>query len=440
MVHSAWVPLPKEFDDYIAKPKENMYQSLHTAVIGPGGRPVEVQVRTQEMHQYAEFGVAAHWAYKEQKKRVDPSTDKFMLLRQLMDWERDVSDPHQFVESLKTDIFEDQVYVFTPQGDVIDLPNGATPLDFAYRVHTAVGHRCRGARVNDQIQPLDYKLKTGDRVEILTKKKQSPSRDWMNPSFGYLQTSSARQSVRQWFRKQGKDSAIIAGREIVEKEMARLAINHATREQIATWLKYTSLDDMYAAVGYGDRSQQSVGTAVIQVERELAPAQEPELPPSQPPPAVRKKAASGLSLDGVDDILGKRARCCNPVPGDRVVGFISRGRGIMIHRRDCGRVTASPEPERFVDIDWGPEHGERHVVDVEIRAHDRPGLLGDLSNLISNSGVNMTSARAEGHRDGSALLHLSLELASAEQAAKILARIDAHPDVLDVRRRGWRNL
>ena len=436
LVHSSWVPLPAEFDDYIAKPKDNNYQSLHTAVIGPGGRPVEVQIRTEEMHQFAEFGVAAHWAYKEQKKGADGNHDKFMLLRQLMDWERDVTDPHQFVESLKTDIFEDQVYVFTPQGHVIDLPLGATPLDFAYRVHTMVGHRCRGARVNDQIQSLDYKLKTGDRVEVLTQKQPSPSRDWMNSTFGFLHTSSARQSVRHWFRKQGRDTAITQGRELVDKELARLALAAATREEIATWLKFASVEEMYAAVGYGDRSQQSVTTAAIQIERERSPIEEVDLPPSQPPPAIKKKSASGLSLDGVDDILGKRARCCNPVPGDAVVGFISRGRGVMIHRRDCVHVTNSDEPERFVDIDWGPSQVERHVVDVEIRAHDRPGLLRDLTNLVANAGVNLTAARAEGHRDGSALLRLSLELRSAEQAAKILARMDKHPGVLEVRRRG----
>jgi GTP pyrophosphokinase len=432
LVHQLWVPLPDEFDDYIAKPKENMYQSLHTAVIGPRGRPVEVQIRTQEMHEYAEFGVAAHWAYKE-SKRGRAADQRFMLLRQLMDWEREVADPHAFVESLKTDIFEDQVYVFTPGGDIVDLPLGATPLDFAYRIHTEVGHRCRGAKVNGQIQALDYALKTGERVEILTAKHSAPSRDWMNPAFGYLKTSSARTKVRQWFRTQGREAAIQQGRELIEKELKRLDLQHATVELIAQHLKYPSLEDLQAAIGYGDRHPQGIGSAALQVEREHLPPEEPGVPPSVPP-TKRKRSASGLSVDGVDDILGKRARCCNPVPGDRVVGFVTRGRGVIIHRRDCVHITGTSEPERIVAIDWGPTEGEQHLVDVEIRANDRAGLLRDLSNLISNAGVNMTAARAEGNREGQAWLRLSLEFSSAEQVVRVLQRLDKHRDVLEVRR------
>lgn len=433
LVHSLWVPLPGEFDDYIAKPKPNGYQSLHTAVVGPRGRPVEVQIRTQEMHDYAEFGVAAHWAYKERKRST--AHEKFTVLRQLMDWERDVNDPHDFVESLKTDIFEDQVYVFTPNGDILDLPLGATPLDFAYRVHTMVGHRCRGAKVNGQIQPLDYHLKTGDRVEILTQKLPQPSRDWMNEGFGYLKTNSARQKVRHWFREQGRDKAVAEGRELVEKELARLELSHATLEEIADLLKYASIEDLYAHVGFGDRSSQSVASAALHVERDKAPPEEPKLPPSAPP-ARKKKSASGLRLDGVDDILGRRARCCNPVPGNDVVGFVTRGRGIMIHRRDCSNIVNANEPERLVDIDWTPAEAEKHNVDIEIRANDSAGLLRDVSHLVSTMGVNITSARAEGNRGGAAWLRLSLELASAEQVIKVMQRIDRLPAVLEVRRVG----
>jgi GTP pyrophosphokinase len=436
MVHSLWVPVPGEFDDYIAKPKDNGYQSLHTAVIGPRGRPVEVQIRTQEMNQYAEFGVAAHWAYKERKKSTS-GQEKFAVLRQLMDWERDVNDPHQFVESLKTDVFKDQIFVFTPNGDIIDLPLGSTPLDFAYRVHTMVGHRCRGARVNGHIQPLDHQLATGDRVEILTHKEGHPSRDWMNPSFGFLKTSSARQKVRQWFRLRERTTAIHEGKELIEKELARLELGHTTLAEIAHLLKYPHVDDMFAAVGYGDRSSQSIASAALQIEREKAPPEEPPLPPSVPL-SKKKTSASGLRLDGVDDILGKRARCCNPVPGDDVVGFVTRGRGIMIHRRDCTNLAraAEPEPERIVDISWGPGVTEKHMVEVEIRAQDSAGLLRDMSTLVSSMGVNITSARAEGNRGGSAWLRLSLELASADEIVKVMQRIDRHPDVLEVRRVG----
>jgi GTP pyrophosphokinase len=433
LVHSLWVPLPNEFDDYIAKPKDNGYQSLHTAVVGPGGKPFEVQIRTAEMHQLSEYGVAAHWAYKERRDVQQKQNEKFMVLRQLMNWEREVADPHQFVESLKTDIFEDQVYVFTPNGDIIDLPLGATPLDFAYRIHTEVGHRCRGARVNGHIQPLDHQLKTGDRVEILTQKKAQPSRDWMNPSFGFIKSTHARAKVRNWFRLQARDTAVHEGREIVTRELEKLAVKHVTVEELARELKYDDPDDLFAAVGYGDRHPQGVGMTALQLEREKAPPTEPPVPPSVPIERKKKKSTSGLSLHGVDDILGNRARCCNPVPGDKVVGFVSRGRGIVIHRRDCAQVRNNLEPERLVEIDWGPA-AEKHLVDIEIRAQDRPGLLRDVSHLVSTEGVNVASARAEGHKDGSAWLRLSLELDSAEQVVKVLQRIDKMPEVLEVRR------
>jgi RelA/SpoT family (p)ppGpp synthetase len=433
IVHSQWVPLPQEFDDYIAKPKENGYQSLHTAVVGPGGKPFEVQIRTAEMHQFAEYGVAAHWAYKERADVQTKQNEKFMVLRQLMNWEREVADPHQFVESLKTDIFEDQVYVFTPNGDIIDLPQGATPLDFAYRIHTVVGHRCRGARVSGHIQPLDYQLKTGDRVEILTQKQPQPSRDWMNPSFGFIKTSQARAKVRSWFREQARDTAIHEGRDIVMRELDRLDIKQVSHEELAAKLEYPSTEDMFAAVGYGDRHPQGVGAAALALERARTPEVDVpfELPPVPPP---KRKSTSGLSMGGVDDILGNRARCCNPVPGDRVIGFVSRGRGIVIHRRDCVHVKTTEEPERLVDIDWGGSAGERHLVDVEIRAHDRAGLLRDVSNLVTAEDVNLTAARAEGNKDGSAWLRLSLELKSAEQISRVIQRIDALPEVLEVRR------
>ena len=431
LVHATWVPIPAEFDDYIAKPKDNGYQSLHTAVIGPRGRALEVQIRTREMHQLAEFGVAAHWAYKESKSGKALARDKFMLLRQLMDWERDVSDPHQFVQSLKTDIFEDQVYVFTPGGDVIDLPVGSTPLDFAYRIHTMVGHRCRGARVNDQIVPLDSKLKTGDRVEILTHKEPQPSRDWMNPSLGYLKTANGRAKVRGWFRKQGRDEAVRNGRELVERELARMGLEHATLDDVAERLEYEELDDLFAAVGYGDRSSHSVTSAALSIEREKAPPA--PIPTTAEAPAP-KKSARGLRIDGADNILGRRARCCSPVPGDDVVGFVTRGRGIAIHLRTCNNVVQTKEPERLVDIEWGTSEGDKHPVDVEIRAEDRAGLMGELSKVVSAMGVNIRSARAEAERDGAAWIRLGLECRSADQVARVIERIGRHPEVLDVRR------
>jgi GTP pyrophosphokinase len=434
LVHSLWVPLPGEFDDYVARPKDNLYQSLHTAVVGPQGRPVEVQIRTSEMHEYAELGIAAHWAYKERKKAGRDVDRKFMVLRQLMDWERELADPREFVESLKTDVFKDQVFVFTPRGDIVDLPLGATPLDFAYRIHTDVGHRCRGARVDDQIVPLDHALETGDRVEVLTHKQPSPSRDWMNPQMGFLRTASARAKVRAWFRQQGRERAVEEGRALVDKELARLELKYARIEEIAALLKYESVEDLCAAVGYGDRSPQSVASAALQIERDKAPPEEPALPPSVPPAEQRKRSASGLSLGGVDDVLGRRARCCNPVPGDAVVGFISRGRGVMIHRRDCVNVVQAAEPERIVDIEWGGGASERHPVDVEIKAQERPGMLRDLTALLSALSVDITSARVRSNKDGTASLRLSLGFQSAEQVAKVLSRIGTQGDILEVRR------
>ena len=433
VVHSLWVPMPGEFDDYIARPKDNLYQSLHTAVIGPEGKPLEVQIRTQEMHQYAEIGVAAHWAYKEGTRPDKAVNKKFMVLRQLMDWERELADPHQFVESLKTDVFEDQVYVFTPAGDIVDLPLGATPLDFAYRVHTAVGHRCRGAKVNDQIVTLDHQLKTGDRVEILTQKQQAPSRDWLNPSFGFLRSTHARAKVRQWFRTQGREKAIEQGHEIVDKELGRLGLEQTDAADVAAALKYASLEDLYAAVGFGDRSSQGVSSTALSLERAKTEPEEPPVP-SSVPLQRKRRAPSGISLDGVEDILGTRAACCNPVPGDPVIGFISRGHGLTIHRRDCRQVR-SQERERLVEIDWGPAAGETFLADMLILADDRPGLLRDISGLVSENGVNVTAARAEARpRDGTASLRLTLEFASADQVARLLGKLGQYPGVLEVRR------
>ncbi|GAB5544210.1 MAG: bifunctional (p)ppGpp synthetase/guanosine-3',5'-bis(diphosphate) 3'-pyrophosphohydrolase [Sandaracinaceae bacterium] len=436
LVHSTFVPIPSEFDDYVAKPKDNGYQSLHTAVIGPGGRPVEVQIRTEQMHQLSEFGVAAHWAYKEGGGGKGPQ-DKFMLLRQLMDWEREVSDPHQFIESLKTDIFEDQVYVFTPAGDVIDLPVGATPLDFAYRVHTMVGHRCRGAKINGRIVPLETGLKTGDRVEVLTHKEPQPSRDWMNPTLGFLKTASARSKVRAFFRKQGRGESIRFGKEMVERELARLDLAHATIEEIATALDYPTPDDLYAAVGYGDRNAHSVSSAALTLEREKAPPEPPRLPSTPPPPPTRQ-TASGLRIDGSDEVMGRRARCCSPVPGDDVVGFVTRGRGVVIHHRRCPNILGTPEPERLVEIDWGEDAGQRHAVEILVQANDRAGLMGELSKLVTAIGVNIQSARAESDRGKAASIRLSLDCRSADQVAQVIDRIGRHRDVLEVRRVGRR--
>jgi len=444
IVHSQWTPIAGEFDDYIAKPKPNGYQSLHTAIVGPGGRPLEVQIRTQEMHQFGEYGVAAHWAYKESRKAGRLADAKFNWLRQVMDWQKEVTDPREVVESLKTDIFQDQVYVFTPGGDVIDLPLGATPVDFAYRVHTNVGHRCRGALVNGAIVPLDAKLATGDRVEILTHKKEQPSRDWMNPQLGYVVTTSARQKIRQWFRQQGREAALQQGRESLERELKRLGIDRPKFEDyVALFPKVGSVDELLAAIGFGDIATASVALKILDAERAAAAEAEAEAaraapPPPTPAPDTRKSqpraAAGGVSIEGVEGVLSHPARCCTPVPGDDVVGYITRGRGIAIHRRDCPNIVSSPEPERLIDIAWG-QNRSRYPATVAIQAADRVGLLRDISEVFADLGVSMTQTTVTTNRkDQTALITAVLEVSSNEQLVRILGRIERVPSVLRARR------
>jgi RelA/SpoT family (p)ppGpp synthetase len=430
VVHSLWHPIKGEFDDYVAMPKNNGYQSLHTAVIGPDGQPVEVQIRTFDMHRFAEYGVAAHWAYKERKDPGALAKDKFMLLRRLLDWEQELKDPKQFVESLKTDVFHDQVYVFTPKGDIVDLPAGATPLDFAYRIHTLVGHRTRGARVNDQIVALDSELRTGDRVEVLTHKQPEPSRDWMNASLGYLRTASARSKVRHWFREQERDQAVAAGRDLLRRELAKVELRHTKQEDIAHALDFESAEDMFAAIGYGDKSAQMVASTALQLERAKAPPEPESRAAPAPPPSGR--GTSGVTLHGVTNVLGNRARCCNPLPGDDVVGFVTRGRGIVIHRRDCDNVHDSPEPERWVEIDWGPDAKQSHVVQIEVEAQDVVGLLPNLVKLVGSLGAKVLRSESQ-KEDDQLRIRLSVSARNATQLGTVLQRLNGQSGVYEAR-------
>jgi GTP pyrophosphokinase len=358
-----------------------------------------------------------------------------MLLRQLLDWEREVVDPNQLVDSLKTDIFEDQVFVFTPQGDVIDLTLGSTPVDFAYRIHTEVGHRCRGARVNDQLVPLDYQLRTGDRVEILTHKQARPSRDWLNPALGYLKTAAALSKVRHWFREQGRPEAILAGRELVTKELGRLDLSRVSLEQVAEELGHADVEDLFAAVGFGDRRPATVTSAALSLEGKERDAEAPLLPTSVP---RHGPAPRGITLDKVDDIQGQRARCCNPVPGDDVVGFVTRGRGLMIHRRRCLQVKniQEHEPERIVEVEWGSLAQEKHNVEIEVTITDRNGVLGDLLKLVANQGAYIASVEAHSTRTGDTKLRLSLDCRDSAHVAQVLERLGHHSEVLGLRRVG----
>jgi GTP pyrophosphokinase len=441
MVHGQWTPIAGEFDDYIARPKGNDYRSLHTAVVGPDGKPLEVQIRTVEMHELSEYGVAAHWVYKEGGKKGDRRFDaKINWLRQLAMWQREVtdvdesgSDTSELAQALRTELFSDQVYVFTPAGDVIDLPLGATPIDFAYRVHTEVGHRCRGAKVNGQIVTLDHQLATGDRVEIITAKGGKPSRDWINPHLGYVRTASARQKIKTFFRQQERDTAILSGRELVERELKRLGVEGGVEAVAAMYPKYPDLDDFLAAVGFGDVVSASIVARLLELDRANAPAEPIATPPSEP--GGGKPAAARVSIGGVDDVMSHPARCCNPVPGDQVVGFITRGRGLAIHRVDCPNARTDVEPERWMPLEWGVKHGETYPVALQIVADDRAGLLRDIADIVATEGVNMANTTAvKNPRDQSSTITVTLEIRQSPQIVRIMNKVERMPGTRMVRR------
>lgn len=438
IVHSLWTPIPGEFDDYIAKPKENAYQSLHTAVIGPGGKALEVQIRTKEMHQIAEYGVAAHWRYKEPGGKRDPKLEeKINWLRQLQEWRAEVTTASEFVNALKTDIFKDQVYVFTPKGQIIEMASGATPIDFAYHIHTEVGNRCRGAKVNGKIVALETALKTGDRVEILTAKKGGPSRDWLNPTLGLVHTARAKEKIRQYFRKQEREVARIEGRTLLEKELHRLGLSQKNLDEIAKLFNFSNVDELAEAIGYADVGLQQIGVKLLEAERTKQPAP-PELPlPSENgKPRPKPKTDVGLEIGGVGNLLTRIAHCCKPVPGDEIVGYISHGRGIAIHRRDCNNVIDHEGGEgRWIALSWkGMKQEQVYPVTIEVRAFDRSGLLHDLSGVVSEEGVNMSSVSSRSRRDNTALVTATLEIGNANQLSRILNKIERLPNVLDARR------
>ncbi len=423
IIHSMWRPIPGEFDDYVAMPKDNLYQSLHTAVIGPEGRPLEIQIRTWDMHRVAEYGIAAHWRYKEHVKRDLSLEARINWLRQVSDWRQEVEDAGEFVESLKSDVFPDRVYVFTPKGDIMDLPQGATPVDFAYYIHTEVGHRCRGAKVNGRLVPLDYQLHSGEQVDVLTAKRGGPSRDWLNPQVGYVRTARARQKIRQWFRQQERAENVAQGREILERELRRLSLEKSF-EDVAKLFKYENVDLFLAAIGYGDIAPQ-------QIAGKLAEIAVPDELPSQtvlPPPTV-----VGVQVRGVGDLLSRLARCCNPVPGDPIIGYITRGKGVTVHRRDCPNVRNIPDTERLIDVEWGIAR-EVYPVNIRIEAFDRAGLLRDIATIVADEGIRMSAATASVDADNTATITATLEIGSVQQLRDVLSRLEGIRDILEVRR------
>ncbi len=424
IIHSMWKPIPGQFDDYVAMPKDNLYQSLHTAVIGPEGRPLEVQIRTRNMHYIAEYGIAAHWRYKEQTKRDLNLEAKIGWLRQASEWRQEVKDAGQFVESLKSDIFPERVYVFSPKGDIVDLPQGATPVDFAYHIHTEIGHRCRGAKVNGRLVPLDYRLHTGEQVEILTAKRSGPSLDWLDQAQGYLTTARAREKVRQWFRQQERETNIAQGREQLEKELRRLGLEQRPFEEIARLFKYDNVDNFLAAVGYGDISPPQIATklADIVVQKRWLP--EATLP---------SPSMVGVQVKGVGDLLTRLAKCCSPVPGDPIIGYITRGTGITVHRRDCSNIKGLSDSERLIDVQWGSTR-EVYPVDIRIEAFDRSGLLRDIAAIVTDEGINMGSVNVSVHPDNTATFQVVLLITGVEQLRDVFARLEGLRDILEIRR------
>ncbi len=436
LVHGMWHPVPGEIDDYIATPKESMYQSLHTAVIGPEGHPVEIQIRTWEMHQVAEYGIAAHWRYKEGAQGDQRLEAKITWLRQLMDWRDEVADAEEFVESLKSDVFQDMIYCFTPAGDIIELPRGATPVDFAYRIHTEVGHQTVGATVNGQQVDLKYELNNAQVVEIRTSKSvKGPRRDWLQAENGYVKTASAREKIRQWFRRQERDENIASGKSTLEKELQRLALNIAHEEVMEKYPRYTKLDDFYAAIGYGAISAHSITSRLDVSIKDVAPKSNPVRVPQKP---------AKVEVMGAGNVLTMQANCCKPVPPEPIIGYITRGRGVVYHRQDCPNVTHIPDPERLVPVNWGNQRNETHPVAIIIDAEDRVGLLKDISTLLADQRVNILSMTTQTHEDSTVTFravvevedinHLSMMLTKLEQLRQVnKVRREADPPVAKVR-------
>ncbi len=426
VIHSLWRPLPGEFDDFIANPKPNGYQALHTAVMCMGNMPLEVQIRTREMHHIAEYGVAAHWRYKEGEEKDIHFEERISWLRQLIDWHRELSGAEEFLESVKTDIFIDQVFVYTPKGEIKDLPKGATPLDFAYRVHTELGNRCIGAKVNGKLVPLNYQLSNGDVVEIVSSKgEKGPSRDWLNPHLNYTKTSHARTKIRQWFSHQERAENIERGRELLEKEMRHLGIRPTEREGLAKLFKYDSLDDFLAAIGYG-------GVSTHQIALKLS-AQQP--PPAKVEAAPPKPPQSAVRVLGVGDLVTHLARCCRPVPGDRIIGYVTRSRGVTIHRKDCYNVVHEDEKERLVAVEWEPTDS-LFPVNIQVEAWDRVGLIRDITTIVAEEGVNialMTSTPQDGNKVAE---NFTLQTRDLAQLSRLMARVDGIRGVIGVSRIG----
>ena len=443
IVHNLWRPIPVEFDDYIASPKDNFYQSLHTAVLDSGGKTLEVQIRTREMHEHAEYGIAAHWRYKEGVRNNDREYERRVsFLRRLMEFGPEEDDPEHFVTTIKSDVLKDRVYAFTPKGDICDLPAGATPIDFAYHIHTDIGHRCRGARVHGRLVSLDYVLQTGDQVEILTSRHGGPSLDWLNPNLGHVQTSRARNKIKHWFRRQDRDRHLATGRDVLERELRRLGLlDSMSFDAVAALFDFekAKIDEFLVKIGAGDVNSSQIANRILEIERQQEKESLIERMLENPGDTSATRplgphSTGAINIMGTGGLLVNLASCCNPMPGDGVVGYITRGRGVTVHREDCSNLRSGTEAERLVDVSWGQGADEqRYPVPIEITAWDREGLLRDVSSVVADAGVNMSAVNVVTSRN-IATLHLTIEIRSAEQLLRILTRLEAIRNVIEARR------
>lgn len=441
IVHTLWKPIPGRFKDYIAMPKPNMYQSLHTTLLGSDGQPFEVQIRTWEMHKTSEIGIAAHWKYKEGKTSQSEFDEKLKWLRQMLEWQNEIKDTKEFMETLKVDLFTDEVYVFTPKGDVVDLPVDSTPIDFAYKIHSQIGNRCIGAKINGRIVPLDYKLQNGDIVEVITSAvANGPSRDWLK----IVKSSQAKNKIRQWFKKEKREENIQKGKELLEKEIRRHGYTTAQLmrqewiEIISKKFSLHSVDDVYSSLGYGGLTSNQVITKLKEEYRKTQKLdeREEELVERQLEKATDREGKhknTGVRVKGVENILIRFSKCCNPVPGDEIVGYITKGRGVSVHQKDCPNVSdLMNEEERFIEVEWNSQTKVSYNADVEVRATDRKGLLAEITTIIDESKINIGSFHSRTTKDKMAIINFILEINDIEQLNKLIRKFRKIEGVMDV--------
>lgn len=443
LIHTSWNYISGEFDDYIATPKENNYRSIHTAVIGPEGHVIEVQIRTHEMHDYNELGIAAHWRYKEGNRENDEAVNnKILWLRQLLEWKDEVSDASEFIDRVKDEVFEDRVYVFSPKGRVVDLASGCTPLDFAYAIHTEVGHRCRGAKVNGKMVPLTHKLKTGEQVSIITHKNGGPSLDWLDPHKGYVRSRRARSRIQHWFRHENRAETIAHGRTILDRELDRMNLHAVNLEHLAKQLGLDDTEDLYFRLVDGSLKPGRVAAMAQRLLRPIATEAEEQMEISfrngQRVAANDDRKPADLSIQGVSDLMSSLAKCCQPVPGDKVLGFVTRGAGITIHRAQCANILyqQNTDAERVVEVSWGVDKEQTYPMSVQLHAFDRKGLIKDISSVFADENINVTAMTTKSEqKDHSVHMEVNIEVPNLEVMSKVLAKLDQLPNVLKVKRK-----